>query len=372
MIVSLSMPRRSGQVTFLGLLNVPVCMAVCLMCAFVVATSCVAAPLRIGIPVPLSGANSAYGREIRRGFELGKEILGLNDIQFIFEDDACDGAKSVTIIKKLLEVDKVDLISGIFCNTALLSAAPLLNRAKIPVLTVGATTGDRRGVGERIFRMTPADHLALGPLIPEMEKEGRHLCILTETDAYSALIERTIVRDWPSRGFGFTVSSESVNAGERDFRTALLRLTGRGCDSLFINTCGDDGFIAAFKQYKAINPGISVFALYFPGSAAIQEALADSLKGVVYADLPTRGTLATALGAEFVRRYEARYGSFITAMPVSLLAFEALRLISQAHKEGVPLDQFLRRGPIRDGAIREYSFDSDGAVQGINFQVVRY
>lgn len=199
-VVSLSMARGCIQVAFLDLVNVLVRLVVCLMCAFVVATPCIAAPLTIGIPVPFTGANSAYGPEIRRGFELGKEILGVNDIKFIFEDDACDGAKSVTVIKKLLEVDKVDLISGIFCNTALLSAAPLLNRAKIPVLTVGATTGDQQGIGERIFRMTPADQGALSPLIPEMEKEGKRLCVLTETDAYSAMIERNIAREWPLKG----------------------------------------------------------------------------------------------------------------------------------------------------------------------------
>jgi len=43
----------------------------------------------------------------------------------------------------------------------------------------------------------------------------------------------------------------------------------------------------------------------------------------------------------------------------------------QAHKEGIPLDIFLRRGPIKDGAIKDYSFDEDGAVLGVGFQVIR-
>ena len=103
----------------------------------------------------------------------------------------------------------------------------------------------------------------------------------------------------------------------------------------------------------------------------MKDALGEGLRGVAYADLQSHEALATPLGNEFIKRYKARYGSFLTAQPVSLLAFEALRAIDQAHKEKVPLDSFLRRGPIRGGAINDYSFDSDGAVQGIHFRVCK-
>jgi ABC-type branched-subunit amino acid transport system substrate-binding protein len=272
----------------------------------------------------------------------------------------------------MLEVDKVNLISGIYCNTALFPAAPLLNRSKIPVLAVGATTGDKTGIGDQIFRIFPADPLSLKALLPEIEKRGRRLCLLTETDAYSALIERTVLKDWPRQSQGAAVFSESVNAGERDFRSALVRLTRRGCDSVFINACGDDGFIAAFKQLKAIRDQVPVFAIYYPGSKSVQVALGDTLRGVVYADLASSDALVTPLGSEFVKRYRERYGDFLIAQPIALLAFEALRVISEARAQGVPLAEFLRRGTIRNGAINPYSFDSDGAVQGIDFQVVTY
>lgn len=336
------------------------------------ATNVFGDPYTIGVPIPLTGANRTAGQEIQRGFELGKEILGLRDTHFVFEDDACDGVKSVTAIKKLIEIDKVDVISGIYCNNALLPAAQLLNRAKIPVLTVGATTGDQTGIGPRIFRITPADQLSLNFLFPEMVKRGKRLCLITETDAYSALIERTILREWPKQSDGALVLSESANAGERDFRAALARLMRRGCDSIFINACGEDGFIAAFKQLKTVRGQEPVFTLYNPGSSTVQEALGETLRGVVYADLVSSAAITTPLGSEFLKRYRERYGDFLLAQPIALLAFEALRVINEAHAQGVPLDEFLRRGPIRNGAISQYSFDADGAVQGVDFQVWTY
>jgi branched-chain amino acid transport system substrate-binding protein len=330
-------------------------------------------PLKIGITIPLTGANMAAGTDMQRGFNLAYQMLNVPDVTLVYQDDACSSTRSVSAIKRLLEVDKVSLISGIYCNHALIPAASILNKADIPVLTVGATTGDQIGVGPKIFRLFPADQLALRPLIPEMAKRGKRLCVVTEADTYSELIERTIKREWPARGGDFSVVTEGVSVGERDFRTPILRALKGGCDAAILNMAGDDGFIAAYRQLRTFNKDLPVFALYFPGSAAVREALGESLRGVQYADLPTSSSdLVTPLGLEFVSRYKARYGPFLTATPIALLAFEALRLIIQSRKEDVPLDQFLRRGPIKDGALREYRFDSDGAVEGIEFVIHTY
>jgi branched-chain amino acid transport system substrate-binding protein len=326
-------------------------------------------PYQIGIPLPLTGALAATAQDVRRGFELGREILEINDMKFVFEDDGCDGSKSVTVVKKLLEIDKVDVISGIVCNTALLPVGRIIDRAKVPALTVGSTTGDFTGIGKKIFRIFPSDDLAVSPLIPEIAKAGSHLCMVTESEAYTELIDRTVRREWTKHGG--TVEVESLPAGTRDFRSVLLRLTKRGCDGIFLNAAGDDGFIAAYRQLRIVQPDILVFNLYNPASTAVRAALGDILRKTVYVDLQSQSSLATPIGQNFITRYQARYGSFLTASPMALLAFEALRVIHQAHKEGVPLDIFLRRGPIRDGAIRDYSFDGDGAVQGVGFQVFK-
>ncbi|MEN9847088.1 MAG: hypothetical protein RIS36_2235 [Pseudomonadota bacterium] len=343
------------------------------------ATQALCEPLKIGIPLPFTGANAAPAQDIRRGFELGREILGLTDAALIFEDDGCDGAKSITATKKLIDITKVDVISGIYCNNALLPVASILNRADIPVLTVGATTGDQVGIGKKIFRIFPADQDALEPIIPEMVKHGPRLCVMTETEAYTTLIERAVDLKWQRAGMlkgrgsretsNFTIAKESINSGERDFRSALFRLKKRGCDSILLNVAGDDGFIASYRQLRTIDQEMPVFGLYFPGSSNVQKAFTDGLLRVTYADLATSNSLATTLGKEFIKRYRERYGEFMVSQPIALLAFEALRLIAEANKQRMPLDQFLRMGPINDGAIIKYHFDSDGAVQGIAFDL---
>lgn len=331
-----------------------------------------ASPLKIGVPLPLTGALQAYGQDVQRGFQLASEILHADNVTFIFEDDVCDATRSVTVNKKLIEIDRVDIVTGIYCNTALIPAAPLFNQAKVPVLTVGATSGDKKGIGSKIYRLFPADQLGVRPLIEHASKSASSMCSITELDAYSALIERTLSRDWPKLGPGFRIFSESVNGGERDFRAVLLRILRNKCDALMINSAGDDGFIAAFRQLRTINSSIPVYALYMPGSSTVQQALGKSLDGTVYADIPSHSEIATPLGETFINQYRRRFGDFQVGQPAALLAFEALRLIVESQKAGVPLDEFLAHRTVRDGAIREYSFDSDGAVQGIEFRVMAY
>jgi ABC-type branched-subunit amino acid transport system substrate-binding protein len=314
----------------------------------------------------------AGGTEIRRGFELGLETFQETEIRVIFEDDACESAKSLTVNKKLIEIDKVSVISGIGCNTSLFSVAPILNRSGLTALTTGATTGDQIGVGKNIFRLFPADQLALLPLFPEIAKRGKRLCMITESDVFSELIRRRVNDSWPDYAPSFSVAEEAVNAKEHDFRAPLARLTKRGCDSILLNVAGDDGFISAFRQTKIVAPHLPIFALYFPGSSVVQKALGNALKGVVFADLPSSTDLATPLGQKFIELYKRRYGDFLISQPIALLAFEAFRLIREAHRQGVPLNQFLRRGPIQDGAMKEYSFDSDGAITGLDFKAVTY
>lgn len=338
-----------------------------------------AEPLTVGISLPLSGAWQAHGAEARRGFELGRELLGARDLTLAFEDDACDPAKGITAVKKLLELDKASVLSGIFCNSVLFAAAPVLNRTQVPVISTGANTGDQPSIGAKIFRLFPSSHLVLAPLLDAVAAAGhRTLCMVTETDAYTELIERTAHRSWPARGAEYTLKSESVAMGERDFRSVLQRLVRTkfpahkaACDAVFINSPGDDGFISAFKQVRSRYPQMPVIALYVPGSSVTQQALGKSLTDTLYGDLPARSDLDTPATARYRTLYAQRYGAPLVTMPIDILAFEALRLIVSAHKQGLPLDTLLRKGPIRDGALPEYSFDSDGAIQGLKFVVRR-
>ena len=91
--------------------------------------------IRIGAVLALTGAASIHGQNEREGLELArKEInskggIAGKQVEIIYEDDQTDSAKSVTAIKKLVEVDNINLIIG--------GTWDFLANADIPVIEEG-------------------------------------------------------------------------------------------------------------------------------------------------------------------------------------------------------------------------------------------
>lgn len=328
--------------------------------------------VRIGVPLPLSGELAAYGEDSRNSFVVAKDILGADRFDLIFEDDRCDGSQSVTVAQKLLNIDRVDAIAGMYCNNALLPAAPIYRQKGVPVITTCATTGDVKGIGPKIFRLFPADHLGVRPLVNFITQKHYRLCLLTVTEAFTELIERTVKQEYSALRAPFALYTESLVPSTKDFRSTLLRLSKNSCDAYFLNPPGDDSFITLVRQVHELKLSAPIFAFYHPGSSTVQKALGDELDGIVYADIPSYSEVATNLGREFIAAYKKRFGDFKVGQPAGLLSFEALRLIVEAYKANQPVDQYIRGRKISDGAIKEYSFDEDGAVQGVDFKIRHY
>ena len=99
-----------------------------------------AAPLKIGAVFPLSGQQSTYGEESMNGIELALDELKARDpklaeqISLVKEDEKSNPVDAGNAVKKLLSVDKVDLILGSVASSNTLSmVAPVLEAGKILV-----------------------------------------------------------------------------------------------------------------------------------------------------------------------------------------------------------------------------------------------
>lgn len=328
--------------------------------------------LKIGVPLPLTGGLAACGEDLQNSFIAAKDFLNAKNVEFVFEDDQCDGQQSVNIANKLVALDKVSVVSGIYCNNALLPAASTYQRSKIPVITTGATTGDVTGIADQIFRIYPADHYAVEPLLKHFTAHYSRLCMLTALDSYTELIQRTVKKKFASLNPPYIIFSQETSPDNQDFRASFLRLNRNKCDAYYLNALSDDSFIVMLKQLRAYDSKTAIYAMYYPSSKIVTDALGANLEGVIYADLPTRSNIATKLGLEFIESYHKRFGEFKYAQPLGLFAFEALRLILKANELKIPIDKYLRNRKIVDGAMKEYSFDSDGAVQGIEFKLFQF
>ena len=97
-----------------------------------------ATPIKVGFIGPLSGPYAQNGRDILNGFLLYLEEIGYRaagrEIQLIIEDDEAIPAVGLTKARKLVERDRVHLMTGALLSSTGYALAPYIDSMRIPML----------------------------------------------------------------------------------------------------------------------------------------------------------------------------------------------------------------------------------------------
>lgn len=96
-----------------------------------------AEPYKVGLSVPLTGWAATYGSVFQNGLQLFQEEnpASSQEIKFIYEDSQYDGPRVVTSVKKLTEIDDVDILF-VWGDTPSQISAPLASQLKKPMFTI--------------------------------------------------------------------------------------------------------------------------------------------------------------------------------------------------------------------------------------------
>ena len=117
--------------------------------------------IEIGVSQALTGAGAPMSSDVKDGLLFANDHYLRGKYKLIFEDDRCDSSQALTVAQKLTNIDRVKYALGFLCNSALVATAPVYGRAGTLVITAGASSGDKKGIGDKIFRAYPADQLAI-------------------------------------------------------------------------------------------------------------------------------------------------------------------------------------------------------------------
>ena len=107
-------------------------------------------PIKIGFVTTLSGPGAAIGRDMADGFKLGLKAAANAKVappETIYEDDQLKPDVGRQVVNKLLERDRVDLITGmIWSNVLLATAKPILDSGTI---LISANAGPSQLAGKQ-------------------------------------------------------------------------------------------------------------------------------------------------------------------------------------------------------------------------------
>jgi branched-chain amino acid transport system substrate-binding protein len=323
------------------------------------------APIRLGVSLPLTGDGASFGADARSGIQLALDDIGKEKYQVIWEDDKCDALQGVTVAQKLVNVDKVDYVTGFMCSTAALAAGPIYEGKKVPMMVVGASSPRLTKKGDTIFRSMTNDKHTARLLSQYVARQGlKKIGILSAQSAYCLDL-----RDAFTHEVGVDkVVSEEYGLRTTDFKSMLLSMKAKDIDALFINSNLDTDYVVVLKQIKSLRWNVPLLGAYYPGLPSVLALPKSLTEGIVFSDLPSEDAIRDPKGKDVLKRMRDRFGPAKANPVFPLLAYEAVVAFDHAIESGKDIGEYLNNRSF-EGAIGTYSFDENGDMQGLPYEL---
>jgi branched-chain amino acid transport system substrate-binding protein len=306
-----------------------------LLSALALALRAAEEPIRIGHYGSLTGKDAAFGVATRKGVLLAVEELNAKGgvlgrpIEYLVEDIQSKAGESATVVKKLISRDKVVAMIGANASANSLEAAPICQRAKIPMMAISSTNPAVTEVGDYIFRICFIDPFQ-GAVLAKFARDSLHakrVALLTAVNSpYSVGLSDVLRKDFTARG-GEIVAEQKYVEGDKDFRAQLTAIRAAKPDVIAAT-----GFYteAALICLQARALGLDVPFIGGDGWEAPQliELGGKAVEGCYYSTYFSAENDAPEVKA-FVARYRARWNGEAPE-GVSALGYDAMYVIAAA------------------------------------------
>ena len=212
-----------------------------LVAALLAGAAQAAEPIRVGEYASLTGKEAAYGGTSHKGIVLAVEELNARGgvlgrpLELHTEDNQSKPGESATAVKKLIARDHVVALLGEVASIRSLEAAPIIQKAGLPMVSSASVNRKVTEVGDCIFRVCFVDSFQ-GAVLAKFAREHLRLqrvAILTSvSSAYSVGMTRIFQEHFTGRG-GQIATELKYAEGDKDFRAQLTAIKASGAEAIF-------------------------------------------------------------------------------------------------------------------------------------------
>jgi branched-chain amino acid transport system substrate-binding protein len=296
------------------------------------AVSPVAAEVRIGLYLPMTGSAAAMGQMVWEGVKVAQrlqpEVLG-QPVRLILVDTKSDKIEAANAVSRLIERDKVAAIIGEVISSDTLAGAPIAERAGVPMLSPTATnplvTQGRRFT----FRAAYVDDLqgkVAARFAWENLKARKVAVLIDQAQDYCVGLANFFGQEFKRLG-GEIVATTYIQTGDQDFSAQISALKAKNPDLIYApNYYTEDALLA--KQAKDL--GVKAPILTGDG-AQVPELISiggEAVNGMYFTALFHRQGATSDLGRKFMEAYEKTYNKQLDAF--AALGGDAYYLLAAA------------------------------------------
>jgi branched-chain amino acid transport system substrate-binding protein len=273
--------------------------------------SLLAAPIKVGLALDVSGPFSGPGLEARNGFTLAiKQLgskLGGQPAEFLQVDMAGNPEQAKQLADRFIQSDKIDFFSGPIASNAALAVGPALFAAKVPYLSNNAGPSQYAGAKCNAYFFGTAYqndqfHEAAGKFASD--RGFKRMALIAPN--YPA--GRDGLTGFKRKYSAALTEEIYVKVGQLDFSTEIAQLRAAKPDSLYFFLPGAMG-INFIKQFMAsgLEKDIKLVSTGFSADEDVIGAVGAPMIGL-YNTAHWAHDLDNAANRAFVTAYRKEYG----------------------------------------------------------------
>ncbi|MGX9427352.1 MULTISPECIES: ABC transporter substrate-binding protein [Bradyrhizobium] len=276
------------------------------------------AEVRIGIIVSATGPAASVGVTQQRTVSVLPPKLGGQDVRYILMDDASDTSTSVTVARKLIAEDRVDVIVGPSLTPNSLALLDIVAETGTPMISLAGSAliveppVDRR---RWVFKTPQSDAQMASIVLDHMKRRSiKSLALIGFNDAYGEGWIKVMTALAEAAGIK-VVGSERYQRTDSSVLGQILKITSRSPDAIFIAASGTPAALPqttlADRGYKGVvyqTHGVANNDFLRIGGKNLEGTFVPAGPVLVAEQLPDSHP-AKAAALDFVRRYEAIPGA---------------------------------------------------------------
>ncbi|SDA57405.1 ABC transporter substrate-binding protein [Sinorhizobium sp. NFACC03] len=262
-----------------------------------------AEPVKIGVITTLSGGGAGLGIDMRDAFTLAIKQSGNKDVELVIEDDAQKPELAVQIAEKMIQGDKVDLMTGIIWSNLAMAVVP--NAVAQDVIYLSPNAGPSALAGANcnpnyfnVAYQNDNFHEAMGQYA---NKDYKNAFILAPN--YPA--GKDALTGFKRYYKGALAGEIYTQVGQTDYAAEIAQIRASGADTVYFFLPGGMG-IAFMKQYAQSGVNIPVMGPGFSFSQDVLPAIGDAALGVKNSATWSKD-LDNEANKKFVEAFKAEY-----------------------------------------------------------------
>jgi branched-chain amino acid transport system substrate-binding protein len=347
--------------------------AIALAAGLAVTSAARAEDLLIATAGPMTGANAAFGAQLKLGAEKAVADInaagGVNGVMLKLEvgDDACDPKQAVAVANQLV-AKGIKFVAGHFCSGSSIPASAIYKDEGVLQITPASTNPKFTDEGgwnvHRVCGRDDAQGQVAGAFLATKYKD-KPIAILDDKSPYGQGLAVETEKNFAAAG-GKAAVRESYTAGEKDFSALVSKLKAANVEAVYIGGYhADIGLIR--RQMSEQGVKAQIVSGDSMNTAEFWAITGDTGEGTIFTFAPEPRNFPEAKAVVDAFKADGKDPEGYT-----LYAYAAVQMFAEAAKANKTTDskklaEWLRAGNAVKTVLGELALDAKGDIKNAKY-----